>query len=71
MELPKLGTAQVPSPANQTSVIGRLDFAQFHVEELYAGSIPARAGEPQPSGQLPFCPRVYPRPCGGTQTLRK
>ena len=30
------------------------------------GSIPARAGEPLPSGASPAAPRVYPRACGGT-----
>ena len=32
----------------------------------FTGSIPARAGEPQPPWSFTRCVRVYPRTCGGT-----
>ena len=34
------------------------------------GSIPARAGEPDPANVHRVLKRVYPRPCGGTSTPR-
>ena len=34
----------------------------------WLGSIPARAGEPQPAARPTRSTRVYPRPCGGTES---
>ena len=40
------------------------------LRHLVRGSIPAHAGKPVPRSETPALHRVYPRPCGETQSVR-